>query len=210
MKKTVNSLVRCCAAAAVLLGGASVSEAAPITLVNGASSVELCLPGLSCGASGLSNWIAEGTAVNGFEQWFTGFIVSDPLGSISWSGALDTLPLASVTHTASTASVSFFDSLQKVGITIDYALVDLGGASHIQENFWAKSISNTDLYAGLSDGMNYNSGATYVHSLWDTMTTRDLGSVDYTPNPEPISMVLLGTGLLAVARSRRRKTEMMA
>lgn len=207
MKKSVVSLARCCAVATLLLGGAAVSEASPITLVDAATdSVELCLPGLSCGTTyGLSNWVANGSPVTGFEQWFTGSITSDPVGGPSWSGPLDTLSAPAISNlTPSTVTVAFYDALNLVGITIDYALANIGGTSHILETTTVNNDSGWYLRAGLSDGMAINESDLYVNHPGD----RTIANVDYTPTPEPISMLLMGTGLLAVARNRWRHCTM--
>jgi hypothetical protein len=205
MKKTVTNVLRCCAVAAVLLGGATASEASTITLTNGASSVDLCLPGAFCGPLGLSNWIADGGPVTWFSQWFTFSIESDPAGAISLGGPLEMLDSSpTITNqTASLVDVSFFNDLKKVGISIEFSLLEIAGVSHIHETATLDNKSSYYIDGGISDGMAMNGGA-YIKAGSYIPQHGDLAEVDYTPNPEPMTMVLLGTGLLAAARSRRR------
>jgi hypothetical protein len=211
MKKSVVGLARCCAVAAVILGGAAVSEATPITLVDGGGdSVELCLPSSGCGTTyGLSNWVANGTPVTGFSQWFTGSLQSDPGGGPSWSGPLETLGAMSLSNlTSSTVTVAFYNALQGIGITIDYALANIGGTSHILETATVTNDSQWFLKASLTDGRDVNVSNEYIHTVWGESFNLAVANVDYTPTPEPFSMLLLGSGLVAVARSRMRRPSM--
>ena len=73
-KNIVNGLLWCGAVTALLIAGAATSEATSLTLSNGDSSVQLCVPehpsSNSCTSTGLSNWVVNG-GVHPFQQWFS-------------------------------------------------------------------------------------------------------------------------------------------
>ena len=205
MKTTVMNLARGCAVAAMLLGGAAVSEASSITLIDGASSVELCLPGGGCGSPGLSSWIADGSAVTGFQQWFSGLIYESywPSNPVSWSGALESLDGSpTVTHTAGSSTAKAEFAGDGVGLTVNYELAAISGVSHILETIKLNNWDNGHLFASLTDGLSVNVEDYYILPYQLNVT---LATADYTPNPEPMSLLLMGTGLAAVARNRWRK-----
>jgi hypothetical protein len=222
MKKDIlRGLVGCLAVTGLLLGSSARTEASTITLVEGDSTADLCLPDSptvnTCAVTGLSNWVVNGNT-SSFHQWFSvGASASPAWGStseLSWSGTIDQLSAPTVVHsTPSTASVSYAnwnlgtwpDAAAPLGfgLRVDYALTGSGsGPSHVVETVKLFNPTYYYLYAALTDGLGVNVHGFYVYPYSDVT----LATADYTPNPEPMSMVLLGTGLLAVARARRRLT----
>jgi hypothetical protein len=221
-RKMVRGVVQCCAVTALFLGGAAVSEASTLTLTSGDSSVELCVPESptvnSCASTGLFNWVTNGVT-SPFQQWLSFNVTISPDWGhestiVSWSGAIDELSIPTVTQpTASTASISYMNwnlgtwpyasSPLQAGIAVDYALTDpSGGPAHITETIKMVNPTYYYYYAGLSDGIGINVENLYVYPYSEVT----LATADYTPNPEPMSMVLLGTGLLAVVSGKRRLT----
>jgi hypothetical protein len=218
-KRIFKSLVGCLAVSGLLLAGAAGAEASTITLIEGDSTADLCLPESptvnSCGTTGLSNWIVNGNT-SSFHQWFSIEVAASPAwgstSEMSWSGSIDALSAPVVTHsTPSTASVSYAnwnlahwpDAAEPLGfgLKVDYALTGSGaGPSHLFETITLFNPTYYYYYVALTDGLGINVHNFYVYPYTDPI----LATADYTPNPEPVSMVLLGTGLLAVARARRR------
>ena len=200
MKNSVMNLARVCAAVAMLLGGAAVTEAAPFTLNNGASSVNLCFEGCGGPGFGLSDWISDGTPVTGFQQWFFG-TVDDSGPPINWAGTLDSLVLGTHSNAGANANALYKDAGGNFGFELNYEL----GVSHILETIIFHNYTSTGyFFLSLTDGMNVNVDNYYSdQDHWKNFT---IANVDYTPNPEPMSLLLMGTGLAAVARNRWRKT----
>jgi hypothetical protein len=221
--KILNGLGVGLAVTGLLFVGAARAEASTITLAEGDSSVSLCLPTSPtvnpCATKGLSNWVVNGVT-HSFSQWFSFATYADPAwGSTSvlaWSGAIDALSTPTVTQsTPSTASVSYMNwnlgtwpdasSPLQVGLKVDYALTGSGsGPSHIKETVTLFNPTYYFLYNTLTDGLGVNVSHVFAGPYDSTV----IATADYTPNPEPMSMILLGTGLLAVARARRRQATM--
>jgi hypothetical protein len=221
MKKTVSGWVKSFAVAGLILAAAATSEASTILLADGASSLDLCVPESptvnSCGTTGLSNWVVNGSA-SLFSQWFSIGIAADPAwgstSELAWSGPIDAISAPTVTQSSpSTASVSYVNwnmgtwpdaaTPLQIGLRVDYAFTGAGsGPSHVSETVTLFNPTYYFLFAALTDGIGVDVHNYYVHPYSEVT----LATADYTPNPEPMSLILLGTGLLAVARARRRQT----
>jgi hypothetical protein len=202
-KRILTGFVRCCAVTGLLFAGVTTSEAAPLTLTDNGDSVELCVPGaMTCGTAGLSNWILGGSP-HTFQQWFSYEAEADYSGPHppATSGTIDTISAPTVTHlTPSTASVAYLGSL--FGLQVNYALTGPGApvSPRITEAITLTNLSYWFMNVHITDGLNVNEWM-YV-APYGTTT---LNAV-YTANPEPMTIVLLGTGLAVAARARRRRS----
>jgi hypothetical protein len=118
-------------------------------------------------------------------------------------GTIDSISAPTISNvTGSTASVAYTGPT--IGLRLDYALVGPGGpvSPRIAETLTLTNLTNWYMNVHVSDGLDLDE-ILYVHP-YDTLAF----DTAYTANPEPVSMVLLGTGLLVAARARRRRPEL--